>query len=542
MLKVILVDDEALVKIGIKSLINSSETGFQIVGEGSDGESGLALIREHRPDLVITDIVMPRMNGIEMMAKAKAYCPNTVFVVLSSYDEFDLVKKAMKLGAWDYLLKLNINAEAISEILLSIRETIYTERKKLKNIPETKSIDVRSTAIMRQEFLKSILENEFENRKYIDAKLSMLKMELNEEGLMVGMIRTNLYINNGKYSDEDVKLLDFMITEILSEIGNEFFSSYFFKWSFGVYVMVFSPDSLAEWSENREKIQSMSQIMIEMIKKYVNIELAISFSEPHSDYLKLPAAFRQAQKSMERLFYAGFDSILFHSDAGSDITSDEHIIDLHFGVDVPKAIEIHDIKTIENMFDALMEDIRTKRIVRDEICQTCNQLFYLCDVFLGDKWNEYALNCPEGPIKADTVMEMQTCGEMMDWLENYKRKIVDFLSREKVDEKHILVYRAKKYILEHIMSTLGLKDVAAQLNISPGYLSSIFTKHTGMCFTDYVNKEKIGEAQKLIKDGKHKIYEISYMLGFENACYFSKIFKRITGCSPSEFLKIAGNS
>ncbi|HEY5584812.1 MAG TPA: response regulator [Ruminiclostridium sp.] len=539
MLKVILVDDETLVKVGVKFSANWQELGFEIIAEGNNGEHGLSLIKEFSPDLVITDIVMPKMDGIDMMRKAKEINPDITFIILSSYDEFDLVKKAMKYGAWDYILKLNINEDSMKEILTNVKEKIISSNKRVNIESAPQIYDTQSTSIMRQEFLKSIIENNFDDRKYIDTRLPIMKLKLDESRMIVGVVKTNLYLSNSKYSDKDIKLLDFMIIEILNEIGNEFFSSYFLKWSFGVYVVVLSPEESHELKDIQQQITIMGNTMIEMLKKYVNIDVAISISDTYDSYLSLSQAIVQAEETMDKIFYRGYGSIIFFDDADEKINSHNNEMEFNLKEDLPKAIEICDTIFINNIFNSIIYNIQGETISKNEIYEICNQTSCLCDIHLGEKWQSGNKIKNDNQLEVETVYKLQTLPEILAWLENYKGKMINYLNNKHDDEKHVMVSSAKKYIVNNCRGSTRLKDVANSLNISAGYLSSIFPKYTGMCFTDYVNKIKIEEAKKMLKDGQHKIYEISYLLGYENACYFSKIFKKIAGCSPTEFIKIA---
>ncbi len=539
MLKVILVDDETLVKVGIKSLANWEELGFRIVAEGSNGEQGLSLISQHKPDLVITDIVMPKLDGIDMMKKARALNPNITFVVLSSYDEFDLVKRAMKYGAWDYLLKLNICEESLTEMLTNVKEKIMSDRSKhtaAEVVPI--QLDVQNTNIIKQEFFKSLIENNFEDRKYIDAKLNIMNLSFDESKLRIGIVKTNLYSTDNKYSEEDVKLVDFMIMEILNEIANEFFNSIFLKWEYGVFVFVFSQDNDIDDANTREQIKIMGNTMLEMLKKYINISAAIGVSGVNNGYLSLPAAFEQAEKALEMLFYRGFGSIIFFDDTYEAVDQKHKPVQINLKEDLTKAIEVIDIPAIDRVFNEIKSYIKSSSATRNEIKEICNQTACLCDILLGEKWNAYKEAQAKNELVTEMVYKMQTLEEIISWLDNYKGKMIAYLNKENYDEKHVLVSRAKKYISENYLGATTLKEVATYLNISAGYLSGIFTKYTGEHFTDYVNKIKIAEAQKMLKDGQYKIYEISYMLGYENSCYFSKVFRKIVGVSPTDFLKM----
>lgn len=543
MIKVVLVDDETLVRVGLKSLVEWEKLGFEIAAEGSNGENGLALIKQYDPQLVITDIVMPKMDGIEMMRLAKEYDPNLQVIVLSSYNEFELVRKAMKLGAWDYILKLNISCESLQEVLEKVREVI---RSANESKPEANhdSYDYWSLEAIRQVFLKSIIENILEDRVSIEDKLPLMDFKLNENRLRLGILDTNLYTFRYKYSQEqDIKLIDHTLTDLLAEIGNEFFNNYILKWSFGRYVMVFSDDGSEDEALINERVDSMFTTIIEMIKKYVNLDAAIGISEVCKGYKSLPKAFEQAGTALEGMFYSGYGSILHFGrhesnllSSGNDCGSYKHeeVFSFDLKEELPRLFMHSDISGINSLFVRMQNDLNSKEIEKSNIYELCSQLVLLCDIHMKDIWKKSS-RTDEGHYKIDLVNSMRTLGEISIWLNEFRARIIHVLSEHNRDEKHVLITRAKKHISENCIGPVNLKNVADHLNISAGYLSGLFPRYTGMNFTEYVNKVKIEKAQQLIKQGSHKIYEISYMLGYDNACYFSKVFKKVAGCTPTEF-------
>ncbi len=538
MLRVVLVDDETLVKVGIKSLVDWKAMGFEIVAEGSNGENGLSLIKEHDPQLVITDIVMPKMDGIEMMRLAKEHNPNLQVIVLSSYNEFELVRKAMKLGAWDYILKLNISSEALQEVLEKVREVILSADEKKPEVKKV-SYDYWSLSAIRQVFLKSIIENVLENRVNIEDKLPLMDFRLNEDMLRLGILETNLYTLRDKYSQEqDIKLIDHTLTDLISDIGNEFFTSHIIKWSFGKYVIVFSPEEEngadAGDAAMKQRMDSMFNTIIEMIKKYVNLEVAVGISEICKGYKNLPQAFIQAETALEDMFYSGYGSILYYSRNESGMRVSKHESESHedtgaFSFDLkeelPRLASHGDISGINNLFSRIQNDINGKRISKSRIYELCSQLVLLCGIHLADARKKSSKAAGEDYNELEIVGSLKTLGEISAWLDELRGRIIRVLSDQNKDEKHVLVTRAKKYIYENCVGPVSLKNVAEHLNISAGYLSGLFPKYTGMNFTEYVNLVKIEKAQELIRQGTHKIY----------ACYFSKVFKKVAGCTPTEY-------
>lgn len=230
MLKIVIVEDETLVRIGLKSILNWEEEGYEIVGEGDSGVSGLELIRKTNPDIVITDIKMPGMDGIEMMQKALKINNNLKFIVLSNHNEFHLVREAMKLGAKDYLLKLEIKAEVLTKILSNIKREILTELNSEDKSTFMEDQIRENKTILRGEFFKDLFSNILANDEQIHEKARNLGIELHERQFACALIKANYGKISENYSYEDMKPLDISIQNILEEISNEFFRSYAFKW------------------------------------------------------------------------------------------------------------------------------------------------------------------------------------------------------------------------------------------------------------------------------------------------------------------------
>lgn len=151
MLGVVIIDDELLARVGVKSVLEWESAGYQILGEASNGAEGLKLILDKKPDIVITDIKMPVMDGLEMIKKSKEDKLNPKFIVLSSYDEFHLVKEAMKLGAVDYLIKLELDEQSLRETLEPVKQQILMEKERSRNESLIKH-NINTENSLRKEF------------------------------------------------------------------------------------------------------------------------------------------------------------------------------------------------------------------------------------------------------------------------------------------------------------------------------------------------------------------------------------------------------
>ena len=151
MLKILIVDDEALVRAGIRVLLDWEKYGFEIIGEASDGEEAWQAILSLRPDILLTDIRMPKMDGIELLQKIKRHNLSVFSVILSCFDDFDLVREAMKLGARDYIRKLSVTPEAILNILNEIRPQVLTSKENMSSSATVKTEDLKYLLVKKSQ-------------------------------------------------------------------------------------------------------------------------------------------------------------------------------------------------------------------------------------------------------------------------------------------------------------------------------------------------------------------------------------------------------
>ena len=530
MISVLLVDDEVLVKVGLKSLVNWEDHGYSIVAEGENGEQGVELYKRYRPDLVITDIMMHPMNGIEMMREIKKFDPSAKFIVLSGYDEFDMVKQALKLGAIDYQLKLNTSAESLANLLDSAR----VEFQGTQEVPQTEkaeNLDSQSRTVLQRDFLKNLIGNVFPDRDYIDAKKKSLGLSLDERRLYLSVIHTDFHRIVERYASKDFKLFEFMVLEILKEIGGEFYEGYVLPWSLGVFVMIFSTPSSETEEESAKKISDMSSVFQDMLREYFGFDFQVSSNGPCKGLESLHTVFEKTwvdstvepeQTGLELSGKSSEDSAL------SMETADPSLRET-----LTRAFDMLDIPVVESSFSKIFQHIESCQSTQINTLSTyCMQIVGFCDISLGVGFRNF---CMENGVDINDLVSLNTKNDLLSWMNVYKDRVLEHLNILSA-HKNILIENAKDYVLKNFSKRIVLNDVADYLKISPGYLSSLFTKYEGIHFIDYVNQVKINEAKKMLRTGNYKIYQVAYMLGYENSSYFSRIFKKVTGCAPKDLL------
>lgn len=535
MFKVVIIDDEALVRIGIKSIINWEEQDCELIGEAANGQLGYDLIKNKKPDIVITDIKMPVMDGLQMIEQLVNEGIKSKFVILSGYDEFELVRRAMKYGVDEYLIKLELEPEVLINILSRIKEKIMSDYKRKNEEYKLEKHMRDNKYFMREDLFKRIIGKTIDDSEIKD-ELKYQNIKLTEKNISFIIIQIKDAGKFEKYNETDLNLLEFSILNILDEIVNDFFTAYSFKLSIKEYAIIFSSEDISE-EEFRKKVDNMTERLITMLKQYFNIHVIIGVSDKNNGFSNIDNAYMQCIKALKQSFYNGSKNVIYFNNLNLDNNIDKNANVYEISDDLLKYIELSDIEAIEITFQNIIDILKEEKLSRKTAYDVCGKIAYLITTSVENNEENLEQIFGDGGSIFEKISKLASIEEIILWLENIKKGLCSLLlSRDKAQNNKIIT-KAKKVVRENVDKTISLHDIAGILNISPGYFSTIFKQYTGISFIDYVTEVRIDEAKKLLKESNYKIYQIAQMTGYENAYYFSKVFKKVTGITPKEFEK-----
>ncbi|WP_337102167.1 response regulator [Paenibacillus sp. YIM B09110] len=529
--KVLIVDDEVLARVGIKSFVQWNEAGFEVVGEAENGEKALALIHKLQPDIVITDIHMPVMNGIELIKAAKAENLSVKFVVLSAYNDFEYVKEAMKLGASDYILKLEMESDTLTELLNHLKEKIMLENA-LQSEKEKFSMRSKEniSAIKEKLFKEMVFGHKYSNAEFKE-QLERLHIELPQHHLGCMILHPD---NKGRFDKKDIKdvyLLDFAIMNIINEILIDYQYGVVFCSQPEEYVIIFSAGE-GQGNNQSFKISDMDRIIRRFLKEYLNISVSIGISNVYQKYSNLQSTYQEALYAVNQSFnYPPGSTIEYRNCIPNPGTEDISIkLDLK---ELEKQLEATDLTGIETIFLKITNYLHgaAAQITREYLKATCAALLLIITSYLDghsigkrESWNL-------DPYKQ--LEELKTHADYIAWIEHLKALLLEAL--EQTEQPKRMIGKAMQFVNQYYMENISLETTAEHIHISANYLSAMFKKEAGINFIDYVTNVRIEAAKKLIKAQKYKIYEVSQLVGYENEHYFSRVFKKVTGMSPIKF-------
>lgn len=530
MIKLLIVDDEPLVQIGIKSMLNYSALGIEICQSAFNGKQALKIIEEEQPEIVLTDIKMPIMTGLELLKTCRELDDTyPVFIFLTSYEEFSLIKEAMKYQALDYLVKLDITPEILTESLQKAVQLVLKRRETLE-VPVAKHMDY-----FYEKFMIRLLNNLFENKSQFQLQANELKLEFNALNYTTALC-TIVDFENNDISQEKLLNLYFSAIQMVRSLMEKQVDCYVVTLDTKRFCIIFSNNDTDE-SLQKTRITSALNASLDMVKKYFNITIFASVGRSCSEPLSLSDSFQDARQiqSMCRVN----EPIVFFKDQLDNSNLPSHNT-FNLGIfknNIRLAFESYDALSLESTLNTLIQLCEEHpRMYLQAIDAACNILYMTLSLLPDSKevLDEVFIDDVDG---YNSIYKQTQTEHIIRWIVLFRDGICSLLRSHHKTYKNHMIQEIQHYLDAHITDRLSLNEVASLFSISPNYLSILFKKTKNIGFNEYITTKKIALAKAKMLDNQLKIYEIADELGFESAFYFSKVFKKIEGCSPRDFLR-----
>jgi two-component system response regulator YesN len=421
--QILIVDDEPLVQVGLKSMLSREFEEIEILGTASNGRDALTMIEERRPDIVIADIKMPIMTGLELIRESeKRFGAVPAFIMLTAYEDFHMVRQALASQAVDYLVKIELNSETLHD---AIQRAIHRvdQYKKLNSWKEQKTVDNQQLESFRQKFMLRMLNRLFTSKEELEEQAAELKMDFHYNRYIAVYASMQKDLTHPAEKEQNLTLFSSCFS-MCGEILNRYAQHYMFSNDLRHFTAIFYFKEDQPVADRMQSIQEACSNAHTMIRNYFNVPVTFGIGTAVATALDIATSFEEA-KSAE-----------MEADEQNAVRMFSHIVGAN------------------------------RRSGKDKLIQTIQD-----------------------------------------------------------------------YIDENLNGKLQLNEIAEAFGLSPAYLSVLFKKNTDIGFSEYVYTKKIEKAKELLLSDDMKIYEVADTLGFESAYYFSKVFKKVVGLSPREFIQ-----
>lgn len=534
LLKILIADDDQIICRGLKAIIEKNTTDCEVIGEASDGEEALSAIQTLKPGLLITDIKMPVMDGVELVKNIRRLDLNIKIIVLSGFDEYRYVRETLKTGVMDYLLKPVENRDLL-ELLKRVKNEIEAEEKNKKENEELNEIVTESVAILQEKFLLDMINGNYKSLESYARKLNNLEI-LKPASFVFCIIAVDDFYKLRKQEEQDICLgiLDELNKSISSTDYEEKFGQQVYKVIRGDMICTLFPANEGCGGELYDSSKLIIGTLMKKLRESRNYTITTGISKVYDRVQNTHEAAYQARLALESRFYKGRDRIIEYDlencvyckpQKGFDDTalnSLTNIIELGQITKTKRAVE----EILQNLAQANISSEDFKETLVDlvrRICVICPEFKYIIESY---------------PEKFDLLYMIDVIDireELTFYIINTFCSIVESMNLERSEKSKKIIEIVKDYIRKNYNKDISLKSAADHVHLNPSYLSEFFKKEAGKNFMDFLTETRIKEAKKLLAKPEIKVYEIGQMVGYEDITTFNRAFKKTTSVSPARY-------
>lgn len=532
MVKVFLVEDEIIIRNGIKNSINWGAHGYEFAGEASDGELALPMILEKKPDILITDIKMPFMDGLELSEQVKKALPDTKIMILSGYNEFDYAKTAIKIGVTDYLLK-PISSEKLLEAIDKVAEEIRREREEKKQQGQYFREMQENKESEKFHFFNQVFAGSMPLGECIECG-KQIGIEISAEGYCVLLFKVVAVEHPMDYSEDNVRAAEEIENLVEATEKVLWFRRGVEGWGFIIQ------GSVGEELDKRTEGLKIS--LIQIMDRYNNLEFFGGIGSQAGRFSEIKKSYNDANRAFSERFSKEFNQFVLYSDVHKlQIEDDVQVHGLGMMANNRNMLERflktgteNEVKSFVNAyFDAIGEKNLQSMMLRQYIIMDA----FISIQSLGDSLNikKEELEAELGDVK-EVSRYVQDLDSTQTYLETLVTRMIQMREQASGRRYSEIIEKAREYIEKNYISEdISLNTVAASVNMSPSYFSSLFSQEVGVTFVEYLTTVRMDKAKELLMCTDKRTSDIGYEVGYKDSHYFSYIFKKTQGCSPKEF-------
>jgi two-component system, response regulator YesN len=526
--RLMLVDDEPEIREGMKEIVDWEACGVRLVAEADNGLDALQLAEQTRPDLVITDVRMHFMDGLEMVQRMRAFLPMTQFVVVSGYDEFEYTRKSIQIKIADYVLK-PISAAEYIKVLARAKHALDEEHARHNSVQVMNRIFSDSLPILRQQLLYSLMSGGMDEVS-VRAAAARYDLDLDADRYVVALFRIASGGDNALAGDEE--LVRLAVDRIVREVLSSRVACHVFNYNGQLAVLTML-----------RKEQSMSELLALMdtaatvVRDYLGASVTAGVGEPCQQLSSIPESATQAMAALNHWALVDDSQVIYIRDL-------KPRNDAHLAVD-PMALSLLSsaIRTrlkaeIAQCVQALIDRLRGKKISFSEY-QTY-MLEALMAVIQTARDMQVELNVTRsapGSLVQD-FLEARDLDDAGELLLSLCLSVADAIGAGRRERGMRIAQQAQDYIAQRAGdSSLSIERVCEELKVSPAYFRALFKRETGQTFHQYLTVLRMNRAMEFLRTTSLKTAEVAQQNGLGEASYFSYAFKKHFGVSPSQVRK-----
>ncbi len=533
MYKVLIVEDELPVRDVIISIINWEELGYEVAYAAENGKDALDYLEDHSVDLVITDIYMPFMDGLEFVRRVRKKDNYCKVIFLTGYNEFEYAKEAISLNAYKYLLK-PITKQELTEVLQEVHQSICQEINEINNINRLKIEYEKRREYLQEKLLYDILLG-FIPKDRIREACKEMGFEPQGRIYTAGVLEI---VNKKEVGEnlwgEDYSLLHFALFNICKEVLGDYPQHYLLMGDHGRIIICFVFD---EEKKASEKAYGILQELLVSIRHIYDMDVVVGLGDSYLELSEMKYAFQDALTALEYKVIEGGNQIIVKTDVERSSTKG-HRQSNEFLEQVEVAIRVNHQENLKKYIQLYFENLKFNKVPLGEF----KSLVLALIIRVYSTYNQLIMDKKESETLdfrlIEALLSMDDLVLMQESIIQRSKELVDQLQQNREDDKAVLVLDAMRYI-ETCYSdpSLDLSHISEKFHVSSSYFARIFKQHNQQTFVEYLTEFRMKKAKELLKNSTRKVFEISQAIGYEDPHYFSYNFRKNVGMTPSQYRK-----
>ncbi|MCI8648963.1 MAG: response regulator [Anaerotruncus sp.] len=524
--KVIIVDDEAEIRDGIRCKIDWAGNGFELVSSAENGQEALELSEQLHPDVVLTDIKMPFMDGLTLAKHLAERMPATKLVLFSGFDDFEYAQKAIQLNVVQYILK-PIDAAELTEVLQRLKTQLDTEFAEKRDIEALRAHYQSSLPLLREQFYCRLIDGRMSSQR-IREQAALYEIDLSGSWWTVVLLHIDAGNADSAFAQES-ELIPLSVKQLADEGIRHCCQR---SLIYNDYVAIIA--SFDEQSQVLTLIDDLNHVCTQA-RRFLNLALTAGVGAPCSDLSSLYYSTQGARSALDYRVLMGAGRAIYIGDVEPDPSAQLQFSEQE-SRELISAIKLGTPESIHTAAERFLSQFRAARLPLGQF-----QLYFIeMMAELLKIVRAYQLDIEELFGKDFDgnfhLSRFDSLEELANWFLDTCLKISTLIRRERTYSARATADRAKQFITTHYSDPdISVEMLCDHLHVSPAYFSTLFKKETGMSFVTYLTDVRMDQAVRLLSTTELKTYEISLQVGYIEPNYFSYVFKKRFGISPTKY-------
>ncbi|BFH61327.1 response regulator [Paenibacillus azoreducens] len=526
MYNVFIVDDEAVVRDGLKRTINWQEHGFELVGDFANGREVLEAMEHTVPDVIISDISMPFMDGLELAAAVVRKYPYVKIIILTGFDEFEYAQQAIRLKVSDFILK-PITAHEMRELLQKVKREMDEVTRQHEDLSRLYSQLKQSLPLLKERFLERLVVNGLKAPE-IAERFQYFGLNPLAPLQLVMVVDIDDFGERQIRSDRggDTEILRYAAFNVLEEIaGREGQLLFRTREERIVLLLAGEPEESALY-EQAYRIAEEARYYID---KFLKFTVSIGVGQAVRNAEELPVSYANALSALDYRFLLGKNRVLSILDVegrpagGTQPRND-------WDRQLASAVKTGSLQDVRQLIQKFVADLKVSMAPLD------SSILHIQKVILSLVNATQELGLEDFRIQLTDVYKFKTLDEIGNWLEESAASVMTAIADNRNHYTLAQVRKAAEYIETHYsQEKISLQDICRHVLMSTSYFSLVFKQHTGETFVEYLTRVRMDKAKELLQHTALKLYEIAGKVGYGDPNYFSILFKKHAGMTPREY-------